>query len=155
MKRDKNLFNLSSEHHDGLVIALRINKSLDKTEKHSMIINYIKHLWSSLKNHFNQEEDNFLRSENIDKNNSLIIRMLDEHKRFEELVNKLSSESSTIKKDLTEFSELLNDHIRFEERELFPYIEESLTEEELKQIGDNLEKTHQDLDKNWGPKFWD
>ena len=155
MKRNKNLTNLSSEHHDGLVIALRINKALDKTEKYPIIINYIKHLWSSLKNHFKQEEDNFLKSDNIDKDNPLIKRMLDEHNRFEELVNKLSPESKTLKDDLKEFAELLNDHIRFEERELFPYVENSLTDEELKQVGENLEKTHQDLDKNWGPRFWD
>ncbi len=114
MKRDKNLVNLSSEHHDGLVIALRIKKALDKTDNYPLIINYLKHLWSSLKNHFSQEEDNFLQSPNINNENELIKRMLDEHNRFEELVNKLSPESATLKDDLKEFAELLNDHIRFE-----------------------------------------
>ncbi len=155
MKRDKNLVNLSSEHHDGLVIAQRIKKALGKSKEYQVIVNYVNHLWNSLKNHFNQEEDNFLQSENINKENDLIKRMLNEHKRFEELVNNLSSGNDNVKEDLTEFAELLNDHIRFEERELFPYIEEMLTEDELKQIGINLEKTHKDLDKNWGPRFWD
>jgi len=154
MKRDKNLVNLSSEHHDGLVIALRIKKALEKPNNYQVVINYVLHLWDSLKNHFNQEEENFLQSENIDKENELIKRMLNEHERFEELVNRVSIGNDKIREDLTEFSELLNDHIRFEERELFPYVEQSLTEDELEQIGINLEKTHQDLDKNWGPKFW-
>jgi len=154
MKRDKNLINLSSEHHDGLVIALRINKALTKIEKYPIIIDYIKHLWSSLKNHFDQEEENFLAYGNIDQNSVLIKRMLDEHNQFEQLVNKIY-DSKTIKEDLNEFAKLLNNHIRFEERELFPYIEKSLTEEELKQIGINLENTHEPLDKNWGSRFWD
>ena len=154
MKRDKNLVNLSSEHHDGLVIALRIKKALERPNNYQAIVNYVLHLWDSLKNHFNQEEENFLQSENIDKENELIKRMLNEHERFEELVNRLSSGNDTVKEALTEFAELLNDHIRFEERELFPYVEQSLTKDELEQIGINLEKTHQDLDKNWGPKFW-
>ena len=154
MKRDKNLINLSSEHHDGLVIALRIKKALEKPNNYQVVINYVLHLWDSLKNHFNQEEENFLQSKNIDKENEFIKRMLNEHERFEELVNRLSSDNDTVKEALTEFAELLNDHIRFEERELFPYVEQSLTEDELEQIGINLEKTHQDLDKNWGPKFW-
>ena len=154
MKRNKNLVNLSSEHHDGLVISLRIKKALEKLDNQTIIINYIKHLWSSLNNHFKQEESNFLAYNCIDSKNELIKRMLDEHKQFEILVQNLS-ESKTKKEDLTKFAELLNDHIRFEERELFPFIEESLSEEELKQIGINIEETHQPLDKNWGPKFWD
>ncbi|MCP5064250.1 MAG: hemerythrin domain-containing protein [Ignavibacteriae bacterium] len=155
MKRNENLINLSHEHHDGLVIALRIKKAIDKTEDYNTIVNYILHLWATLKNHFDQEEDNFLASKNIDQNNELIKRMLDEHQQFEQLVNKLSSKSENLKEALSDFSELLNDHIRFEERELFPYVEECLTDNELKQIGNKLEQTHQPLDKNWGPHFWD
>lgn len=155
MKRNENLVNLTSEHHDGLVIALRIKKSIDKTEDYNTIVNYILHLWAKLKHHFDQEEDNFLASKNIDQNNELIKRMLDEHQQFEQLVNKLSSSTENLKEDLSDFSELLNDHIHFEERKLFPYIEKCLTDEELKQIGKKLEQTHQSLDKNWGPHFWD
>ncbi|MEE9429623.1 MAG: hemerythrin domain-containing protein [Melioribacteraceae bacterium] len=155
MKRNINLVNLSSEHHDGLVIALRIKKAVTTLKNFKVIVDYIEHLWDSLKHHFEQEEENFLTHKNIAPNNKLIKRMLDEHKQFEQIVNKLSLESETIKENLLEFSELLTNHIRFEERELFPYIEDCLTDEELQQIGKKLEETHKPLDKNWGIRFWE
>jgi len=155
MKRNPNLVNLSSEHHDGLVVALRIKKAVAKLDDLSPVLIYTLHVWPTLKHHFAQEEDNFFLFPKIKRSHVLVNRMLDEHLQFEQLIQKLSSDSSQLKDDLLIFSELLKNHIRFEERELFPYIEDILSQDELQQIGAQLAQSHQPLCVNWGVNFWD
>jgi len=70
--------------------------------------------------------------------------MLDEHKKLEGLYLKLTQNpenwnTQQQREKLNLFGELLDLHIRFEERELFPMIEENLSEEELKKLGEKLE----------------
>ena len=155
MKRNINLVELSSEHHDGLVIALRIKKALNNSIELQILVNYVNHLSDTLNNHFKQEEENLIQVKNIsDKGEVLLERMVDEHKQFNELINKINLKGNSLNDDLSNFSDLLNDHIRFEERDLFPYVEQVLNDEQLEVIGNQLEKTHEPLDKNWGPKFW-
>jgi len=155
MKRNSNLVNLSSEHHDGLVIALRIKKAITKLDDLSIVLDYTLHVWPTLKHHFAQEEANFFMFSQIKRKQPHIKRMLDEHQEFEQLIQKLLAGSSQLKEDLLTFSELLKSHIRFEERLLFPYIEEILSQDELQQIGEQLAESHQPLCVNWGVNFWD
>jgi len=155
MKRNPNLVHLSSEHHDGLIIALRIKKALAKLDDLAPILAYVLHTWPILKNHFTQEEENFFLFPQINRNHIHIKKMLDEHQQFEQLISRLSHRSTQLKDDLLAFSELLKNHIRFEERVLFPYLEEILSEDELHQIGNRLTQSHQPLSVNWGVNFWD
>ncbi len=155
MKRNPNLVNLSSEHHDGLVIALRIKKAVAKLDDLSIVLDYALHVWPTLKHHFDQEEDNFFLFPQIDSKHPHLKRMLDEHDEFERLIQRLSTGTGRLKDDLLSFSELLRNHIRFEERELFPYIEEILSQDELNKIGTHLAQSHQPLCVNWGANFWD
>ncbi len=169
MKRNPNLVNLSSEHHDGLVIALRIKKAISKLDdldlpckqglpfsngRQGLVLAYALHAWPTLKHHFAQEEENFLSFPQIERSHPHVARMLDEHQQFEQIVNRLSLDSNELKKDLLAFSELLKNHIRFEERILFPYIEDVLSDEELLQIGEQLAETHQAFHVDWGESFW-
>lgn len=77
--------------------------------------------------------------------NDLIGRMLDEHKKLEEFYIKIYTKTEKwsfrqFREKLNLFGELLEQHIRFEERELFPMIEKNLTDEQLKLLGENLNK---------------
>ena len=141
MKRNVNLVELSSEHHDGLVIALRIKKALNNSIESQILVNYVNHLSDTINNHFKQEEETKGSSGLQSVNN--------------ELIDKINLKGNSLNDDLSDFSDLLNDHIRFEERELFPYVEQVLNDEQLEVIGKRLEETHKPLDKNWGPKFWE
>ncbi len=155
MKRNPNLVNLSAEHHDGLVIALRIKKAVAKLDDLSIVLDYTLHVWPTLKHHFNQEEDNFFLFPQIDSKHPLLKRMLDEHNEFERIIQRLSTGTGRLKDDLLSFSELLKNHIRFEERVLFPYMEEILSQDEINKIGTNLAQSHQPLCVSWGANFWD
>jgi len=155
MKRNTNLVNLSSEHHDGLIIALRIKKALAKLNDYQVILQYTLRVWPTLKHHFMQEETSFLSFSQIDPNHAHVKRMLDEHIQFEKIMENLSLNSNQLKEHLFEFAELLKNHIRFEERVLFPYIEEILSKDELTQIGEQLKSSHQPLCVSWSYNFWD
>lgn len=155
MKRNPNLVNLSKEHHDGLVVALRVKKAIDKQDDAKPVLAYVLHQWPTLQHHFSQEEENFLNQDNINQNHPAILQMLEEHQQFAQLIKKLTQGSNQLNQDLLAFAALLKNHIRFEERVLFPYVEEALSAEALLAIGKNLDLTHQMLDVDWGFVFWD
>jgi len=156
MKRNVNLVELSSEHHDGLVVALRIKKALNNSVESHILVNYINHISGTLNNHFRQEEENLSQVKNISREGKdLIERMTYDHQQFYDLMDKINLKDNSLDDNLSKFSDLLNDHIRFEERELFPYVEQILNDKQLGLIGKKLETTHIPLEKNWGPKFWE
>ena len=58
MKRNSNLQTLSWEHHDGLVLAFRIERGLRKNSDPGLIRSYLLHAWEKdLTHHFWQEEE--------------------------------------------------------------------------------------------------
>ncbi len=155
MKRSKQLETLSFEHHDGLVVANRVKRGLEKQANTAEMVAYVLHIWDTLLvEHFAQEEATLLEVlERTPEARERKERMLKEHQEFAGIVEKLR-EGVDIEQNLTEFAELLNNHIRFEERELFPLVEELATEEELEKIGRYLHEKHVPGEKDWGPAFW-
>ncbi|MCI0450364.1 MAG: hemerythrin domain-containing protein [Chlorobi bacterium] len=75
--------------------------------------------------HFSEEEKILVH---LLPDNPHIIRMCEEHVRMNELYSSIKTDDSKLGDDLFLFGELLEAHIRFEERELFPLIEQHLTE---------------------------
>ena len=55
---------------------------------------------------------------------------------------------------LTDYAELLTAHIRYEERVLFPYMEENLSDEVLSEIGRNLSNEHHTEEEEYPDEFW-
>ena len=71
-----------------------------------------------------------------------VVEMLLQHARIRGLVMGLSDEvkvGSVRPETLGSIGELLEAHIRLEEREVFPTIEEALPEEALREVADRLE----------------
>jgi hemerythrin HHE cation binding domain protein len=50
--------------------------------------------------------------------------------------------------------ELLTAHIRYEERVLFPYMEQNLSDETLSEIGKNLSAEHHTEVEEYPDAFW-
>ncbi len=155
MKRDKNLETLSWEHHDGLVLAFRIEKGLNNQTDIQTIKDYLLYLWHNvLIHHFWQEEQVLIEPIMQDREGiDLINQMHEDHRYFESIVHQF--EHQYVDHDsLSAFAERLNHHIRFEERQLFPYLERRLPKHKLDEIGSFLHKHHEAVDKEWGPHFW-
>ncbi len=156
MKRDKNLETLSWEHHDGLVVALRVKKGLERAADHGEIARYVLHIWDTLLvGHFRQEEATLVEPlQKSEEGRQLAERFLREHEQFRDLVEKVRREETDLNHHLEAFAELLTNHIRFEEKEVFPAVERQATPEELRNIGTYLKKQHVPGNKEWPVEFW-
>ncbi len=135
MKRCEELRPLSMEHHLALVMVKHALNAVEQDEES------IQKAWLELKtkfetelnDHFKKEEKLLLplmKKSGLDK---LVDRTLNEH----QLMRRLIKEKAT-KNNLKEFAELLKDHVRFEERELFVMAEQFLSRENLKAVQKDL-----------------
>lgn len=144
MKRHKSLYSLSHDHHHGLILANLIKKNAPKYKnlpdtidgKKEYTINFYN---VELVKHFKQEEGILFpsakgKNEEID---SLIDEIISEHRKIESLVESLKTKSDQVE-ILDQLGNLLESHIRKEERNLFPEIEKILSENELEQLAAKL-----------------
>ncbi len=140
MKRHKSLFSLSHDHHHGLVLAqlIKINapeyKNLPNTVEGK--VEYTINFYNiELLKHFSQEEKIlFPAAKGKDKKVDLLIdEIISEHRKIDKLVSELKSENDCVQ-ILDELGNLLDNHIRKEERELFPMIQNILTDAELEKL---------------------
>lgn len=153
MKRDKNLLSLSRDHHHGLLLGWKIKQGLKNETAHELILEYIRYFSdATLFPHFKAEEDQILPY--LDDADSAKQRILEEHKTIKELISTLSHEVGNISADLSRLAELLESHIRYEEREFFPYLEQNLNAVQLEEIGAALESIHKPFDEEFHTEFW-
>ncbi|RLD16801.1 hypothetical protein DRI50_00970 [candidate division KSB1 bacterium] len=156
MKRHNSLETLSFEHHDALVIALRIKKGVDRQGDLNTIAEYALSVYNNhLKHHFEQEEHTLLEPLLQNEQSAPHARrMVDEHERFAEIAEFIEKGKGDLHALLKEFAELLESHVRFEERTLFPLAEKLIPEDQLAEISDYLHKEHKPINKDWPIEFW-
>jgi hemerythrin-like domain-containing protein len=150
IKRTKELAPLSVEHHDGLMLVWKIRQGLRNGTPISTIADYINWFW---KNHL---EQHFLDEKNVlapylPKDNEMIEKMLEDHEELESMVR--VTESIPDKEMISRFADALHDHIRFEERKLFPYAEQVISLQDLQHIYNLLNKDPKETD-SWNNEFW-
>jgi hemerythrin-like domain-containing protein len=156
MKRNQNLITLSWEHHDGLVVAFRLQKGLKNHIATEKLSYYILYVWEQvLSGHFWQEEQTLIAQlAKTTESRAALEKMKTDHNRFRQLIEDLKSDMAR-SDHVNTFSSLLNQHIRFEERDLFPLLENECSPEELSHIGDFLKKHHKIACLDWQDKFWE
>ncbi|WP_019039101.1 hemerythrin domain-containing protein [Psychroflexus tropicus] len=126
LKRHEALKNLSREHHDGLIFALRLQKGVAKRARLEEMENYAIWFWKQhLLPHFKMEELQLFPM--LKEDYELVKTARQQHRDLESLFN---TQPKTYK-DFKAIYELLQLHIRLEERELFNWIQEELNSEEL------------------------
>jgi hemerythrin-like domain-containing protein len=156
MKRSKYLETLSWEHHNGLVAASRLQKGLEKNVSPDIMKDFILHAWENeLSPHFWQEEEILVEPlREIKETTEVLKHMLEDHRIFRRLIDDINNEQNSDKKKIEAFAAKLNEHIRFEERQLFPAIENHLSQNSLEKIGRFLHQHHKPGSKEWEPEFW-
>ena len=144
MKRHRSLYPLSHDHHQGLILAQLIKKNAPKYKNLPNTIDgkveYTIYFYNTeLVKHFrNEEEILFPPAKGKDKKiDSLIDEIISEHRKIKSLVDSLKSENN-YENVLDELGNLLESHIRKEERSLFPEIEKILSEKELELLATKL-----------------
>jgi hemerythrin-like domain-containing protein len=149
IKRSKELAPLSREHHEGLLLGWKIKQGLKNGTDHRLIAAYVRWFWENvLATHFKKEEQ--ILAIHLPPANDLVTKMFSDHEEIEALLHVIAlipDEATFI-----QLADALHDHIRFEERELFPFAEREIAPEKLTAIQRLLEE------KNpigqWGEEFW-
>lgn len=149
MKRNENIVKLSRDHHSGLLCSWKIRQGIKKEIESERIKKYILYFFEHhLKDHFREEEEilcPYLEDEYTE-------RIRSEHQQINELIAKIeTSETSSL---LPAFADLLEQHIRFEERNWFPHLEEKLDNSTLIKIGKDLEYIHTEKKEVYDDELW-
>ena len=146
MKRHFVLVEFSKDHHQALILAqiCKINSpeynGMPTTDagKAELVLER----WESeLNPHFNLEEKVLIPLvENKSRRlKELCKRIILEHKQIGNLIGKIS-EDVELESTLNEFGLLLDNHVRLEEREWFEEIQNSLSNEEMNNLGTLVKK---------------
>lgn len=140
MKRSAELRDLSEQHHYGLVASrtLRLASAGEKPLTES-VAGFLAEWEREIQPHFATEEDVLLPafSGTGGEADELVARTLTEHAHMREAVARLAT--CPDQPDLAgEIAQALHDHIRFEERVLFPAIEQALQGPALDELGRRL-----------------
>lgn len=144
-RRKESLIPLSREHHYGLMLCLRVKRGLQRWHDNDQWLEHkaaiiVKFLETDLLKHFRAEEDIlFPAIINMEEAEPVLARLIDEHGKLEQSINRLRElKGAPLASALGDFAELLEGHIRAEERELFPIYERYISQHRDTEIGRQL-----------------
>ena len=142
-KRHASLVPLSHDHHHALALAIRCRKQAlgqlnpgDPKAMRALAEEVKKFFLQSLEPHFEAEERVLFPLINLHSSDTepLISALLSEHERIRNTVTALEKESE-LSKTLFDLGDLLDRHVRQEERTLFPIFEKVVPDAAAKQAG--------------------
>jgi hemerythrin-like domain-containing protein len=145
MRRSRELKPLSSEHHQALLVAFQLKQGLaghaesagapkDLPGLGSLARRFGDHI---LKTHARAEED--LLCDVVPA--AELARLRAEHAELIRLLERARTASpADLRAHLGAFADLMERHVRWEERELFPYAEQHVDGATLARIGGELER---------------
>jgi hemerythrin-like domain-containing protein len=145
MKRSRELKPLSAEHHQALLVAFQVKKSLAGHAESAgaprdlpgLIALTRRFANSVMEPHLRAEEDLLPRYVTEADGRRLASEHADLRRLVEQARTAPPADGRVL---LASFADLLERHVRWEERELFPYAEDHADQDELAVIGAELEK---------------
>lgn len=152
MKRHESIVALSREHHFGLLFCWKIRQGLKMHVPAERIQRYVKYFWDNhLQGHFKLEETILFP---LLLRDNLVEQAISEHEHIRQLVKTTISVEPVKPDQLITLADILDAHVRFEERTLFPYLEKELPENKLSELGMRLQVSHQACEKDYPDEFW-
>lgn len=138
MKRDPALSDLSRDHHQALYRAMRMKRATpdDLGEVRDDVLGF----WAEHgAKHFRIEEDVLLPAFAAagDPADDAVVRVLVDHVWIRERMYRLGEDRLALA-EVHELGERLDEHVRHEERVLFPLIEDALDDETLTALGNRI-----------------
>ena len=141
MKRDEALASLSRDHHQTLVVAQRLRRA-DAGTAAAERERFLAHWTSHAREHFRIEEEVLLPAFAAygDAHDPLVLRTLGDHVAIRQRADALADNPSPPVSDLHALGKQLADHVRLEERELFPLIEQAMPPDALTALATRLDE---------------
>ncbi len=143
-KRHASLIPLSQDHHHALALAIRCRKQAlgqlnpgDPNAMKGLAVEVKTFFLQNLKPHFEAVEKvlfPLIRLHSSDDSEPLIAALLSDHERLRKTVTALEKES-VLSKTLFDLGDLLDRHIRQEERVLFPIFEQAVPANKAEKAG--------------------
>jgi iron-sulfur cluster repair protein YtfE (RIC family) len=132
MRRVAALETLSRDHHLALVIAQKLRRATVDTAPTARRA-FISYWETEGQDHLRSEEELLLPAfaRHGDAGHDAVVRVLVDHVDLRRLAADLGTQPDPPLHQLRDLGELLHDHVRHEERTLFPLIERALPEPEL------------------------
>ena len=153
VNRNEHIKKLSREHHFSLLFCWKIRQGLKMDVAIERIRKYVQYFWQQhLQPHFREEEYIFFAP----IKDKLVQRAINEHKYIKQQIEGLTNYSgNSERKSLAKIADMVYEHVRYEERDLFPYLERKLSKEQLENIGEQIEKHHpSSLQDQYEDQFW-
>lgn len=152
MKRHPSIVPLSKDHHFGLLCCWKIRQGIRNgisPERIQLYVVYFRKHY--LDKHFKEEEALLFHPS---ENDPLCQKAIAEHRLLEKMMDDFSTKVTA--RQLLDFADQLDGHIRFEERVLFPQLEKSLSEEDLASLGEKLKALHAvPIQEDYPDVFWE
>jgi len=152
IKRNGNIKVLSHDHHFGLLFCWKIRKGIIKNIALGRIRQYINYYWTNhLRQHFGEEEIFFYAL----VESSLCVRGLSHHQAISDMIKIINAKIVDNPETYLALADIIDEHIRFEENELFPFMESVLSAEALAAIDAQLGNLHvTKTNDNYADEFW-
>ncbi len=141
MKRDPALITLSHDHHHALFVAQKLTRATPQTAAAALAA--LKEYWSDRgEPHFRSEEQVLFPAyaRHADPSDPLLAKALHDHAVIRQHIQALEDTAASDRALLAELGRLIAEHVRLEERELFPHIEAALPAVELAAVAEALER---------------
>ncbi|HEV8513712.1 MAG TPA: hemerythrin domain-containing protein [Cyclobacteriaceae bacterium] len=150
--RSEHIKRLSREHHFSLLFCWKIRQGLKTNVPGERIRKYVQYFWQQhLQPHF-REEEKILFAPITDRH---VQRAINEHKSIRQQIEHLSTyPQNKERKTLAKIADMVDEHVRYEERELFPHLERKLSEEQLEKIGKLIQQHRSSLPDLYEDQFW-
>lgn len=152
IKRSKEMQILTKDHHFGLLFSWKIKQGISKGSNTIRMKRYVNFFWDQhLKGHFLDEEVLLF---NRFESEELCIKAKKDHQQIVDLIERVNA---AIEGDYSVYEDLfifLDQHIRFEERVVFPHLELIIPDSTLTGIGYFLEKQHHEFIDDFKDEFW-
>lgn len=133
MKRHEALHPLTHHHHHTLIMAQQLKKADESTSIQEMTRQVIDFRKNDGEDHFRDEEEVLLplyaQYESVDQD--CIRNMLIEHVQIRSLVQQIRLNNKPRRELFHQLGQLLEKHVRLEERVIFPMIEKAVPENYL------------------------
>ncbi|GAB3822060.1 hypothetical protein GCM10028895_25630 [Pontibacter rugosus] len=144
---------LSREHHFGLLFCWKLRQGLKNGTDLEVMRAYVHYFWENiLKPHCEEEE--WVLARLMQKDSTVRMRLGEEHRLLHALVALVEDGSPKNKELFRVLEQDLEEHIRWEERELFPYLQSVAHPDDLKLTGKLLEHRHAPRTDSFSPEFW-
>ena len=152
IKRSDYIVSISREHHATLLFCWKLRQGVKTEIEPERIRKYIGWFWEThLKPHFDTEE----RLLFTESDKQMIKKALDEHLEiFNQAKQANPKDTATAYQAFLKLADLVDQHTRYEERELFPWIENNFEESRLITIRKTLDQEEHSALEDYQDEFW-